>query len=170
MTSVTSRSRSTACAGFSLLELILALALITGLATVSIWAYFARGEVTLENAARLLVDDLHVAQSRAMFLRAPVEVRFDADGLGYRVCDATGRTQSGIAELDFSGRRYDADAVFEGVCIQGLRGADERFVRFDAKGVAAQAAWITLGYRGEARTVQVDVVAGVALVVDAGRR
>lgn len=156
--------------GFSLLELILTLALITVLATVSIWAYFARGEVTLENAARLLVDDLHVAQSRAMFLRAPVEVRFDADGLGYRICDATASAHTGIQELEFSGRRYGADAVFEGVCVQGLRGADERLVRFDAKGNAAQAAWITLGYRGETRTIQVDVVAGVALVVDASRR
>ncbi|MBK7878880.1 MAG: hypothetical protein IPJ77_24740 [Planctomycetes bacterium] len=106
--------------GFSLLELLLVLVGITVLAAVSIWAFFARAEVTLENAARLLVEDLHLAQSRALFLRAPVEFRFDADGFGYQVSDSTGQS-SGVEALDFLGRRYDVDASGAMDCRDRLR-------------------------------------------------
>ena len=44
--------------GFTILELCLSLFLITLTATVSIWAYFSRAEVTLVKAAQLLVEDL----------------------------------------------------------------------------------------------------------------
>ncbi|MFO1011900.1 MAG: GspH/FimT family protein [Planctomycetota bacterium] len=154
--------------GFSLLELLLVLVGITVLAALSIWAFFARGEVTLENAARLLVEDLHMAQSRALFLRAPVEVRFDDDGSGYHVHDSTGKS-SGFEALDFLGRRYDVDAVFEGVSVQTVEGGTGRVVRFDAKGETREKVWITLGYRGETRTVEIERGDGVAVVVDAKR-
>jgi Tfp pilus assembly protein FimT len=161
------RSRAgSARGGFSLAELAVSLLFITLLATASIWAFFTRSEVTLENAAELLVDDLHVAQSRALFLRTPVEVHFDEDRCGYRLTDRTGRT-SGIPELDLVGRRYDVDAVFEGVRVHSIEGSIGRSVHFDARGATARDVWITLAYRGETRTVQVDPVAGVALVVDA---
>lgn len=159
--------------GFSLLELLLVLGLVTIVATVSIWAFFARGEVTLENAAKLLADDLQLAQSRAVFLKTPVEVRFDDDGLGYRITDTSGRT-SGIAALDLTGRRYDVDAVFEGVRVQEIRGprasSRERTLVFDARGSAEHTAWITLAYRGETRTVELDAKTGACVVADAARR
>lgn len=155
--------------GFSLLELLLVLVGITVLAAVSIWAFFARGEVTLENAAHLLVEDLHMAQSRSLFLRTAVEVRFDADGLGYHVEDSSGKS-SGVEALDFLGRRYDVDAVFEGVRVQAVEGVNDRCVRFDPKGETKERLWITLEYRGETRTVEVGRGDGIALVVDAARR
>jgi len=148
---------------------LLVLVGITVLAAVSIWAFFARAEVTLENAARLLVEDLHLAQSRALFLRAPVEFRFDADGFGYQVSDSTGQS-SGVEALDFLGRRYDVDAVFEGVRVQAIEGTSSRSVRFDAKGETQEHLWITLAYRGETRTVEVERGEGIALVVDAVRK
>jgi Tfp pilus assembly protein FimT len=166
MSSMQRRSERGARGGFSLLELVGTLALITVLATVSIWAFFSRGEVTLENAARLLVEDLHLAQSRAMFLRTPVAVEFDADGLGYVVRDEGQGLPSGLEALDRGGRRYDVDAVFQGVRIHEVRGASGRAVHFDARGVTAIDVWVTLAYRGETRTVQIDHAAGIALLVD----
>jgi Tfp pilus assembly protein FimT len=151
--------------GFSLLELILVLALLTGVATLSIWAFFARAEVTLENAAKLLVEDLHMAQSRALFLHTPVAITFDADGRGYRVLDAGG--SSGIGALDLVDRRYDANAVFEGVQVSRFAGLHERTIQFDAKGAVAADAWVTLEYRGESRTIEVDARAGVFFLTDA---
>lgn len=152
--------------GFSLLELLIALVVITGVATFSIWAYFARAEVTLESAAELLVDDLHIAQSRAQLLRTPVEIAFDADGRGYRVLDSGG--PSGIDALDIVGRRYDADAVFQGVAVQ--RPTDGGSIRFDARGNLERDARVTLAYRGETRSVQIDANAGLFFVADALRR
>ena len=166
MPSMQTRSESGARTGFSLLELVGTLALITALATVSIWAFFSRGEVTLENAAKLLVEDLHIAQSRAMLLRTPVAVEFDADGFGYVVRDEGGGQPSGIESLDRGGRRYDVDAVFQGVRIHEVRGASGRAVHFDAGGMTASDGWVTLSYRGEARTVHVDPAEGIALLVD----
>ena len=42
-------------------------------------------------------------------------------------------------------------------------------VRFDAKGETREKVWITLGYRGETRTVEIERGDGVAVVVDAKR-
>lgn len=152
--------------GFSLLELLIALVVITGVATFSIWAYFARAEVTLESAAELLVEDLHIAQSRAQLLRTPVQIAFDSDGRGYRVLDSGG--PSGIDALDIVGRRYDADAVFQGVEV--VRPADAGAIRFDPRGNLERDARVTLAYRGETRLVQIDANAGVFFVADAQRR
>lgn len=158
------------------------LCLLACVATASIWAYFTRSEVTLTNAANLLVEDLHMAQSRALFLDTPVEVVFDADGRGYRVVDGQGGAPSGLRELDLTGRRYDIDAVFEGVAIARIEGAEvpsdpddpggeraRRSVRFDATGAITRSVWITLAYRGETRTVQVDAQVGNFFVADAVR-
>lgn len=153
-------------AGFSLLELLVVLLLLTGLATLSVWAYFSRGEITLDNAAKLLVEDLHLAQSRALYLRTPVYVHFDADGKGYGVSDGSGE-KTGIEALDVLGRRYDTDAVFDGVSVIDVQGAAERNVQFDNKGHVHETTRITLGYRGEARTVQLDATPGTIFVVDA---
>jgi type II secretion system protein H len=168
------RTRGTGRArGFSILELLVALALLTVVATLSIWAFFSRGEVTLENAAKLLADDLQIAQSRAVYMKTAVEVRFDDDGLGYRLSDASGR-KSGIPALDLEGRRYDADAVFEGVRVQEIHGArismPERSVVFDARGSIDHTMWITLAYRGETRTIELDARTGACVVADAARR
>lgn len=157
-----------ASAGFSLFELLIVLVVVTALATVSVWAFFSRSEVTLDNAAKLLVEDLHLAQSRALYLRTPVVVRFDADGKGYRVSDGSGE-RTGIEALDVLGRRYDADAVFDGVAVLGVRGPTPDAVQFDTKGHVPATTTVTLSYRSETRTVQLDAVPGTIFVVDAGK-
>lgn len=167
--SVSAAARSgRASAGFSLFELLVVLVVVTALATVSVWAFFTRGEVTLDNAAKLLVEDLHLAQSRALYLRTPVVVRFDADGKGYRVSDGSGE-RTGIEALDVLGRRYDADAVFDGVSVLGVHGPSGNAVQFDVKGHVPGATTVTLTYRSETRTVQLDAVPGTIFVVDAAK-
>ena len=137
--------------GFTILELLLALLAVTLVATYSIWAYFSRAEVTLVHAAGLLVDDLRLAQARAGCLHVPVEVVFHADSNGYHIAapDSEG------VPTEHHPRSYPSDAVFEGVHILEKRLPDHGRLVFDERGRLAHDSTITLGYRGEARTVLV---------------
>ncbi len=60
--------------------------------------------------------------------------------------------------------------MFEGVRVQAVEGTHTRSVRFDEKGETKERLWITLAYRGETRTVEVERGEGIALVVDATRK
>ena len=148
--------------GFTILELCLSLFLITLTATLSIWAYFSRAEVTLVKAAQLLVEDLRMAQMRAACNRTKVEVVFDRLGGCYYV--------SGVEDPSLPTasrpRCYPKDAVFEGVRI-----ADDNFGRapvitFDTRGLVAHTARITLSYRNDSRTVLVPADEGYAVLID----
>lgn len=134
--------------GFTILELLLALLAISLVATCSIWAYFSRAEVTLVHAAGLLVEDLRLAQARAACLHVPVEVVFHADANGYHIAapDAEG------VPTEHHPRNYPSDAVFEGVHIVSKRLPGGR-LEFDGHGRLASDASITLGFRGETRTI-----------------
>jgi Tfp pilus assembly protein FimT len=135
--------------GFTILELLLALLAITLVATCSIWAYFSRAEVTLVHAAGLLVEDLRLAQARAACLHIPVEVVFHADTNGYHVA---GPDSDGLP-TEHHPRDYPSDAVFEGVHIVSKVLPDRGRLEFDAHGRLARDAAITLGFRGETRTI-----------------
>lgn len=124
-------------------------------ATAAIPAYFARGEVTLDNAARLLVDDLRQAQIRAVYRNAPVEVHFDADGDGYTVVDI-GAINTMLADPSTISRRYSRDAVFEGVRLTALELGSEHCLTFQGDGSTGSGGGITMSYRGEARTVLIE--------------
>jgi prepilin-type N-terminal cleavage/methylation domain-containing protein len=136
--------------GFTILELCIALVLVTLVATASIWAWFSRAEITLVKAADLLVEDLRLAQTHAICLHAPVEVVFRPDATGYHVVLPENDQFLPNAELP---RIYPADAVFEGVRIETRRLPHENRLVFDARGHVARDAWITLSFRGEARTI-----------------
>lgn len=135
--------------GFTILELILALVVVSLAATFSIWAYFSRAEVTLVHAAGLLVDDLRLAQTRSACLHAPVEVIFHSDQGGYHV---VAPDNEGLPNESHP-RSYAADAVFEGVRILARRLPDADRLVFDGHGRLKQDASITLTFRGETRTV-----------------
>lgn len=139
--------------GFTILELCLALLCISVVATFSIWAYFSRAEVTLVNAAELLVNDLRLAQSRATIQHAPVEVVFHTDSTGYHmVAPDTQDLPSATAP-----RSYPRDAVFEGVRILTKHLPDRQRLVFSADGHVMKDASITLTFQGETRTVLVRV-------------
>jgi prepilin-type N-terminal cleavage/methylation domain-containing protein len=135
--------------GFTILELLLALLAVSLVATLSIWAYFSRAEVTLVHAAGLLVEDLRLAQARAACLHVPVEVVFHADANGYHI--AAPDTEG--VPTEHHPRDYPSDAVFEGVHIVSKRLSDQGRLEFDEHGRLARDASITLGFRGETRTV-----------------
>jgi len=136
--------------GFTLLELVAVLGLITLVSTVAIRSWFSRSEVTLQNAAELLASDLRGMQTRATIRRTPVEVVFNKDGAGYHAHDL------GQADQQRDERRYPTDAVFEDVRIDSVRVEHGGALVFDAIGRPASDATITLVSRGYARTVLVD--------------
>lgn len=151
--------------GFTILELCLALAAVSLTAAISIWLYFSRAEITLSNAANLLVDDLILAQSRAASMHTPIEVVFHTDGGGYYV--------NSLGGLDLPSeqhpRRYESDAIFEGVRIGPCRLGPDRRLLFDARGRPTTDASITVMFRGESRTVLVRRNDAVAYIADEAR-
>jgi type II secretory pathway pseudopilin PulG len=148
--------------GFTILELFLVLLLVTGVAAASIWAYFSRGDVTLANAAKLLVEDLRMTQARAAYQRAPMEFVFLTDGTGYHA----GCLPPFDGVDDAPNRRFEVDAIFEGVRIGHTTLGTRNRIVFDAQGHPDADASITLVFRGEARTVLVRASDGTTVVAD----
>ncbi len=142
--------------GFTIVELLVALILVALTATASITAFFSRSEVTLDNAARLLAEDLRSAQSRATILRCDVVFHFTADGTGYESYDNDRRPRPQAKGPASTRRNFDRDAVFEGVrvCDVQVGGADHLvFLRDGSVAVGGQ---VTLSYRGATRTVVIE--------------
>jgi prepilin-type N-terminal cleavage/methylation domain-containing protein len=149
-------------AGFTILELLVALAAVSVAATAAVTAYFSCGDVTLDNAARLLIDDLHQAQIHAVARVTPVEVRFHPDGSGYRIVDAQSALGAG-SEIE---RCYPRDAVFEGVWITAVRIGGASTLTYDGNGTTRQSGEVTLSYRGEQRTVFIEQPSGTIQAPD----
>ena len=137
--------------GFTLLELIVALALVALVAALAVPAYFARGDVTLENAAQLLAEDLRLAQNHAAFHRAPTTFRFE--GNGYAALGAEGEPLvHPRTELAFV-RDYDRDAVFRGVRIVAVDLGGAPDLRFEPGGTAAGDLRVRLRFGDDERVV-----------------
>lgn len=148
--------------GFTILELCLSLVVVTLTATLSIWAYFSRAEVTLAKAAELLAEDLRVAQMQAACTHSMVEIVFDPKGESYHVVGMDDPTMPSALKP----RCYPLDAVFEGVQITDRKLGPTQTIVFDARGRTAHDASVTLSFRGEARTVVLRAQDGVAFVAD----
>lgn len=123
---------------FTILELCIVLVIITIVACLAITTFFSRHEVTLENASKLLEEDLRSAKHSAALRHAPIHVEFSTSEDGYRVFDAKGQPLPNPAGGGPFERRYDFDAVFEGVEIHSLRAGENRSpqqtLTFDANG------------------------------------
>ncbi len=147
--------------GFTILELLIILALLTITASVGIPAYFARPAVTLDSAARLLAADLHEVQNRAALYQQPLSVRFSETGSGYTGVTASGDPLRSPYDDGPFARTYDADAVFEGVRVREVRSAEGTRITFSPKGLAATTASIVLGFENETRTVRIKKGSGL---------
>ncbi len=156
--------RGTARRAFTIVELLLVLSLITLTAAVSIWAYFSRPEITLENAALLLARDVRLAQNRSTLLRRPVSLVFHANGDGYRIVDGSEEASEPHLQLDRVERRYSRDAVFEGVSILRNGLAREGRLVFPGGSGKEPAGILTLDYRGESRAVELEAGTGRILL------
>jgi prepilin-type N-terminal cleavage/methylation domain-containing protein len=132
---------------FTLLELMLALALLTIVAVMAISLHFDRPQVSLPRAAQLLADDMRLLQSRAISQGRSAAVSFAEDGRGW----TTLAPDDGIPP-----RRLDSDAVFEGVRFEAASLPAGRLLRFDARGMPDQDATLVLRHAGHALVVEVD--------------
>lgn len=145
--------------GFTILELLIILALLTITASVGIPAYFARPAVTLDSAARLLAADLREVQNRAALYQLPLCVELSEEG--YQGIQANGEAlHSPYTDGPFV-REYGADAVFEGVRILRVSSPQGNRVTFSPKGLAATTASIVLGFGEETRTVRIRKGSGL---------
>lgn len=147
-------------AGFTLLELLMALVVISVVASFAIPAWFERGVVTLDNAARLMAQDLRDAQNRAAFQGREIRVVFDEGG--YRVIDTAGDPLiAPIGSGPFQ-RSYPDDATFEGVVIERIEFGSDRTLHYDSSGTVAAGGSVLLRFREDARVVSVQ--SGVGLI------
>lgn len=152
--------------GFTLLELVLCLALIAFVAAFAISSFFSRSEMTLQNAVKLLADDMREMQARATSLQIPVEIVFEPAGDGYHAEDRAAADVHRSRSFPLVSRRYSRDAVFEGVRIRRLelKGSDR--IRFDASGRSQTDGVIVIGYRDDARVLQITSERGLVYLPD----
>lgn len=163
-------------AGFSLIELLIALVVLSIVASFAIPAWFSRSEVTLDNAALLLASDLRDVQNRAAYQGRRLRVEFFEKGNGYRAIDENGELMSALLGPGPFVRDYQHDAVFEDVTVLRTALGGDRIQAFDDRGRAEEAGSITLGHRGEVRVLHIAKQSGLIEItglqddwVDSGR-
>jgi len=155
------RTQSEPRRGFTILELLIILALLTITASVGIPAYFARPEVTLDSAARLLASDMREIQNRAALYRTPLSLEFATGGGGYSGFHANGDPLTSPYEDGPYVRVYDADAVFQGVRVVEVQSPEGDRVSFTPRGLSAATASVVLSFDGETRTVRIRKGSGL---------
>jgi len=147
--------------GFTILELLIALAVIVVVATVAIPAWFGRVDVTLNNAIKLLAQDLRDAQDRAAYGRREVVVDFSENGDGYVVQDLEGKPLPAPIGGGPFVRVYSRDAVFRGVTVDSVELGSDGVVRFDDRGFAMNEGSITLAYKSGTRRLRIHSYTGL---------
>jgi type II secretory pathway pseudopilin PulG len=147
-------------AGFTLLHMTLLLAVMTLLACIAIPGWFSRSDITLDNAVQLLVRDMSDAQDRAAFQHRTLQLQFDADGDGYTITDARGRSIAAPVGTGPFTRRYSTDAVFRGVSVKALELGPENALHFGPRGMTLNGGRLVLAFQGEERVIQVQPNSG----------
>jgi prepilin-type N-terminal cleavage/methylation domain-containing protein len=146
--------------GFTILELLLALLVISIVAAITIPAYFSQPSITLENASVLMAHDLRTAQNRSAYLAEPCRFQFLDEGEGYRVVDETGVLIENPATLEDFIRIYPEDGVFRGVKVLEVEAGGDRTIAYDESGRATEKARVTLEFEGEVRVLLVEKGSG----------
>lgn len=150
--------------GFTLLELLAALVLLSVWAAWVISTHFRAPEVTLEKAAILLAQDVRTAQNRSAYLGEPAVMEFDAEG--YRLVDPRGRVvRHPRTQLPFV-RVWSYDAVFEGVELRHADFEGAARVEFDRVGTVSTGGHVSITYRDDRRTVLVAPGSGRLQIPD----
>jgi len=150
--------RSTERRGVSLLTILLTLAGVALVAGLAIPLWFSRHDVTLDNAALLLVRDLRATQSRAAILGEPLLLELDLHGWHAKSSDGQQVNRAGSDEPLM--RRLDANGVFEGVTLSEIQFGDDHSVAFGPIGEWKEGGSIVLSFRGETRRIVVSAPRG----------
>ncbi len=161
--------------GITLLGVGASLAVLALLAVLAIPGFFARPSVTLDNAARLLVEDLAAAQNLAVYLRRPIAVEFTETG--YASHEVLPTRASGVTGPKATPRMRDSDrerltrsyerfGIFEGVTLGAFDlGADDRLV-FGLDGQIDETSQLTVHFQGERRVVRIWAPDGLTEIRD----
>jgi prepilin-type N-terminal cleavage/methylation domain-containing protein len=157
--------RSPSLRGFTLLELLLVLLVLSLCAATTVRWYFSHADVTLENAAVLLARDLRAAQHRSIFLGEPSRFTFPSDGSGYTVLDAAGEPAHNPQTDEPFLRIYSDDGVFAGVSVVEVDAGGDRTLEIDGRGLPLDDLAVTLGYHDERRTLLLDKKTTVITIV-----
>jgi prepilin-type N-terminal cleavage/methylation domain-containing protein len=151
--------------GFTALELLVVLLVLSLLAATTVRYYFSRSEVTLENAAILLARDIRAAQHRSIFLGERSHLLFLPDGAGYVVTDAKGALASNPQTGEPFLRSYPDDGVFHGVTVREALSGGDCTLEIDERGGVLEDLTVTLTYEGDDRTVVLARETGVVTIV-----
>jgi type II secretory pathway pseudopilin PulG len=152
--------------GFTIIHLLIVLTVLSFLAAFTIRTYFARADVTLENAAILLAKDIRAAQHRSIFLDETSVLVFLEDGEGYRVCDGQGNLAVNPVTDEPFLRRYPEDGVFHGVKVAEVQAGTDEALRIDSHGTPLSSLRVTLEYHGNHRTIVLDGSTGEISITD----
>jgi hypothetical protein len=163
--SVSTFDRFTMRRGVSLLGVLVILLVVAFAAGLAIPGFFAQSAVTLDNAALLLVRDIHSAQNRALWAGSDTLVHFDDDGGGYRILDRSGRMVEQLGALGDFEQRFDDHGVFQGVRIARIDCGGDRELVFDGKRRDWEGGEIELVFRGDRRLVRIAPRTGEVRVI-----
>lgn len=150
--------------GFTILELVVALTLLSVVASLAVPAYFERSEVTLENACILVARDLRAAQNRAAYMGEPSVFSFDVARNGYEVRDEFGTTLRNPATGEPFLRGFAFDGVFEGVRLESAHFGDDATLVYDRRGVAREEGTVVLTFHGDRRVLRVEAPSGAITI------
>lgn len=150
--------------GFTILELLIIMMVITLVACLAITAFFRQPHVTLDNATALLMEDMLMAKNRALILRSEVHVTFFPEGNGYEVRNSDGDLLRHPAAKGEFIRDYEYDGVFEDVRILEVDFGPDRSLTFDRHGLSLEDGRVTLGFHDATRVVELSRKGGVRLV------
>lgn len=157
--------RSSSQRGFTLLELLIVLLVISLCAATTVRWYFSHADVTLENAAVLLARDLRAAQHRSIFLGEPSRFVFLSEGAGYTVLDAAGAPANNPQTDEPFLRVYSDDGVFTGVSVVEADAGGDHTLEIDGHGLPLEGLSVTLAYHDERRTLLLDKKTSVITIV-----
>lgn len=168
-----SRAANVPARAFSMLELVVVLAITATLAGIAV-PRFARSiaRSRADAAASRLVADLELARARARSTSRPREVRFVASGTAYVLqSEPTATTAAAAYLVDLEAQPYAARitgltlaaAVSPGAAVSTTpTAAASRTIIFDAFGTPVRAATIDLAVGSEKRRITVDASSGRA--------
>jgi len=137
---------------FALLHFASFLALSTLIAAIAIPAWFGQGDVTLEQAAILLAQDLRAVQNHAVISGHRAQIEFLPAGDGYHALDGSGDPVVLYTDGLPLARRYNQDGVFDGVRVHSVTLDSDGPLAYDPNGFVLTGGQITLSL-GEERIV-----------------